>query len=265
MVHTIIEKQIAIRLLDTQIYNKLGITDKEERQRIIQTIIDNKSYIFSNLYILNTKSGVDYQRQMSNVLGYVNYVNMISEVGGWYVSNISTYCHLDQEAYKGVTDMQDDLRRQGINRGDPGWISTTDRGRLGYTCSLDGNLNGLKVYDDCSSFVTACLIQSGFLEKDTVIYNSYDYGENGKASQALIDAGFVWYPVSEMTEEERKNLQPGDIMVQRGHVQIFDHYGDAEARIYAYSWGQIYDSEPAGTCDSDYFVRKYEGIWRLEN
>lgn len=97
------ENKIAIRLLDTQIYYKLGITDITERQNIIQTILDNKSYVLNNLYILNARSGTDYNIQMSKILSYINYINMVDKVGEWYVSNIHTYCHLNQEKYDGVT------------------------------------------------------------------------------------------------------------------------------------------------------------------
>ncbi len=74
-----IEKQIAIRLLDIQIYNELGITNLEDRQMVIQSILDNKSYVFDNLYILNSKSGADYQRQMSNLLSDIEkeYISII--------------------------------------------------------------------------------------------------------------------------------------------------------------------------------------------
>ena len=276
-----IEKQIAIRLLDTELYNNLGIVDIAERQRLIQSIMDNKPYVFDNLYILNAKSGVDYQRQMSYVLfdiKFANYINMVEKVGDWYISNVHTYCSLNQEDYNDVVEQQRQLQEMGINRGDPEWISTTARGRQGYSCSLNGNLYNLTVYDDCSSYVTACLIQSGFLDEDTQQYNSYDYigGEyirngvvqtEGDAAQALRDAGFVWHPVSEMTEEEKMNLQQGDIMVRQGHVQIFDGFKTEENNpiIIAYSWGSINYIEPVETCRLDTFSDSYEGIWRLEN
>ncbi len=54
--------QTAIKLLDTQICNKLGITDIEERRKIIQTILDEKPHVLNNLYVLNIYSGADYQR-----------------------------------------------------------------------------------------------------------------------------------------------------------------------------------------------------------
>lgn len=56
------ETQVAIKLLDVQICNKLGITDINERTEIIQTILHENPSIFKNLYILNVYSGADYQR-----------------------------------------------------------------------------------------------------------------------------------------------------------------------------------------------------------
>lgn len=88
------------------------------------------------------------------------------------------------------------------------------------------------------------------------------------AAQALIDAGFVWYPISEMTEEELINLQKGDIMVKQGHIQIFDHFyydNNDNPLIYAYTWGHICYEEPTESCRRDYFEKNYVGIWRLEN
>lgn len=58
------ETQTAIKLLDAQICNKLGITDINERTKIIQTILDKNPGTFKNLYILNVYSGADYQRLM---------------------------------------------------------------------------------------------------------------------------------------------------------------------------------------------------------
>lgn len=110
------------------------------------------------------------------------------------------------------------------------------------------------------------------------MYNSYDFiGEEyiingeiqpeGDAAQALRDAGFVWHPVSEVTEDEQMNLQMGDIMVMKGHVQIFDHLNTEENNplIYAYTWGHICQEEPTTSCRWKYFAENYEGIWRLEN
>lgn len=62
------ETQIAIRLLDTQICERLGIMDMDERKKIIQTILEEYPSVLKNLYILNIYSGADYQGLMKRIL-----------------------------------------------------------------------------------------------------------------------------------------------------------------------------------------------------
>ncbi len=65
------KKLIAIKLLDTQIYNRLGIKDIDERKEIIQTILDKNPNVFDKLYFLNIKSGFDFQKVMLDTLSDV--------------------------------------------------------------------------------------------------------------------------------------------------------------------------------------------------
>lgn len=77
------ETQIAINLLDTQICNKLGITDIEDRKNIIQTILDENPSVFNNLYILNTYSSADYQRLMFITLFDIEQKYRFLDVDGY--------------------------------------------------------------------------------------------------------------------------------------------------------------------------------------
>lgn len=60
--------QLIIQILDRKMVEELGITDIEERKRIMQTLLTEKPNIFMQLYMLNAYSGTDFQRVLYNVL-----------------------------------------------------------------------------------------------------------------------------------------------------------------------------------------------------
>ena len=70
---------------------------------------------------------------------------------------------------------------------------------------------------DCSSYLWACLVQSGHFDVSTVKYTSSSYLPGGDATEAMEEAGFIWYPSSEISAED---LQAGDVLVRNGHVEI---------------------------------------------
>mgnify|MGYP002520522511 CR=1 FL=1 len=105
---------------------------------------------------------------------------------------------------------------------------------------------------DCSSYLWACLVQSGHFDVSTVKYTSSSYLPGGDATEAMEEAGFTWYPSSEITAED---LQAGDVLVRNGHVEIFSHFDKETNKEYAYTWGAVYKKEPA-----EKFHTKYN-IW----
>lgn len=165
------------------------------------------------------------------------------EIAEWYVDNIPTYCHMT------IEDIE-------VNGG-----PSIKRGRKEYECNLSGNLDGVTVGDDCSSYVWATLVQSGYFDSDTFKYNSANYLPGGGAESEMTEAGFTWHPMSELTADD---LKKGDILVKDGHVEIFYGY-DKFNRELALSWGDVYKSLPVPKKASrSNITRQYNGIWRID-
>lgn len=175
----------------------------------------------------------------------LTWLDCVKEVGAWYVKNISTYCHMTW----------DEVKKYG---------ESTARGRKGYECDVEGNLDGLKVSDDCSGFVWACLVQAGYFDSSVPVYTSGSYLPGGGGGLQMEEAGFTWHPGSEITG---KGVQEGDILVKDGHIEIFEEYGDY-GYVYSWTWGSVYDALPAKkgqNKDNIFGGNQYEGIWRLED
>lgn len=175
------------------------------------------------------------------------YQHNSEELAKWYVDNIPTYCHMT------IEDIE-------ANGGRP----STDRGRKGYECNLSGNLDGVTVGDDCSSYVWATLVQSGYFDSDTFKYNAENYLPGGGAESEMTEAGFTWHPKADLTADD---LKKGDILVRKGHIEIFYGYNEKGQEL-ALTWGKIYDKAPMtkNTIKSKIFEGKsgYEGIWRID-
>ncbi len=160
-----------------------------------------------------------------------------SEMGEWYTGNIPTY--------------------QGNSEVDE------DSPRMYYPC----NLIGMTVGDDCSSFVSACLVRYGLL-KDTwygsVHYNKNKKECNEKLKNKLESAGFLWHSKGEDYIPQR-----GDISVQHEdydgktiqHVEIVDSYNNNIIRVW--TWGRVYKSLP-DTRTIEEFMGRTSGYWRIE-
>lgn len=173
---------------------------------------------------------------------YETWSELVNEVGQWYLNNVSTYCYMTSGEIKAA--------------GGP----STDRGRKGYGCDLEGNLNGFNVYDDCSGFVWACLVQGGYFDSSTEVFQSTLYRPDESAAPHMKEAGFEWYSGAEMKGEE---LQIGDILVKKGHIEIFKEF-DNDGVMWAWTWGNVYKEEPKDRSDrKDNVFPNYEGVWRL--
>lgn len=172
------------------------------------------------------------------------WINTVDDVGQWYVKNVHTYCHMTVDEIK-------------ANGGRP----STERGRKKYSCDLDGNLNGIAVYDDCSGFLWACLVQAGYFEDTASAYNSGQYLPGNEGGKLMEEAGFCWHPLSELGVD---NLEKGDVLVKNGHVEIFNRFeGNIE---YAWTWGNVYGEEPTKKYSTKSEVaNSYQGVWRLGN
>lgn len=171
------------------------------------------------------------------------YQNNSEEIAQWYVANIPTYCHMTKEAIDAA--------------GGP----STKNGRKGYECDFSGNLNGVTVVDDCSGFVWATLVQSGYFDSSTAKYTSSAYLPGGDAENKMMEAGFTWHPMSELTGDD---LKRGDILVKDGHVEIFYGYNNVDREL-ALTWGKVYDELPAPKdAWKSNIDQKYNGIWRID-
>ena len=170
------------------------------------------------------------------------WVGVTNEVAQAYVANVHTYCTRTES--------------------DPGY-RTADKRKMYFLEGIGGNLEGMKVGDDCSSFVYACLIQAGYISQEDIVSwapTSGNYFPGGCMEEILENAGFVWHSKSELNAED---IQQGDILVRDGHVEIFDRYEDGVE--FAYTWGEIYDNEPTEKGYTIYTIwNDYEGVWRYE-
>lgn len=181
------------------------------------------------------------------------WIQIVDNVAQWYAANIKTYCSRTDKEHK-----------------EHGGLST-DGGRSGIKCELGGKLKGQLVGDDCSSFLQACLVQAGYLEKNkykTEVWgpNSEAYLPGGDGAKNLEAAGFVWIPKNKFMADTKQpeQLQKGDILVVNGHVEVFSHF-DSEGKECAWTWGKIYTAEPAQKGSTkDTIWNWYDGVWRLK-
>lgn len=170
------------------------------------------------------------------------WVGVTNEVAQAYLANVHTYCTR--------------------TKSDPGY-RTADKRKMYFLEGIGGNLEGMKVGDDCSSFVYACLIQAGYISQEDIVSwapTSENYLPGGCLEEILENAGFVWHSKSELNAED---IQQGDILVRNGHVEIFDRYEDGVE--FAYTWGEIYGEEPTEKETTIYTIWNFfEGVWRYE-
>ena len=160
------------------------------------------------------------------------FMQATAEMGNWYAGNINTYLAGSKKP---------------------------NTARKMYNCEV---IN-MKVGDDCSSFVSSCLVNAGIVNYTE--YSSYSFnprlgGFNKTLGEALGRHGFVWH-------EYTPDYVPkeGDISVQHKgchHVEIIASYNGDNVGIW--SWGKVYSSLPANRTNIK-LRNRMSGYWRLEN
>lgn len=160
------------------------------------------------------------------------FMQATAEMGNWYADNINTYL-------------------KGSRK--------TNTARKMYDCEI---IN-MKVGDDCSSFVSSCLVNAGIVNYTE--YTSYNFNPelsdfNKTLGNALGRYGFVWHKYTSDYVPQK-----GDISVQHNgchHVEIIASYSGDNVGIW--SWGQVYFSLPANRVNTK-LRNRMSGYWRVEN
>lgn len=165
------------------------------------------------------------------------FMQATEEMGNWYTSHITTYQNSTDNKATGE--------------------------RKYYACNIINKDAG----DDCSSFVSCCLVSTGIV--DSTEYTSVQYNKKKREcskdlTNRLEKAGFVWHEIDENYIPQR-----GDISVQHQnydnkdvrHVEIIASYDGSKVMVW--SWGRIYKSLPIERTKKDLFGRT-SGYWRIE-
>ncbi|GLC81711.1 hypothetical protein [Lacrimispora brassicae] len=160
------------------------------------------------------------------------WMQSVEAMGTWYVANVSTY-----------------LSNDGKNTN-----------RRAYSCPLIYP----SVYDDCSSYVSACLVYVG--SASSTQYNSWAYNKSSSnysaaLGTALSSVGFVWHAYDSTYIPAR-----GDIQVQHNgchHVEVIDSYDTQDGSTSIWSWGKVYSSLPVKRSKASWTSRT-SGYWRIE-
>lgn len=133
-----------------------------------------------------------------------------------------------------------------------GYTNENAYSQTGYLNSVTINEKTKNVRRDCSGYVSACLYYYGTFESETINWASYSFVENTNL------AGF-----EKITDYEYTDLQQGDILAKKGHVEIFDRIeGD---NVYVWSNGcgsHVLKSE--STIDNSVKNKKYPVVWRYK-
>lgn len=150
----------------------------------------------------------------------------VSDMGLWFGANVNTY----QKA-----------------------SSNKVKNRQPYPLIYDCPLIGEKIRDDCSGFVSACLIYAGVMGKGSM-YNAKDFqSTTGDCADALRAGGF------QSMAFDASILQEGDIYAHSGHVEI------CAGKNMQWGWGNThYNNMPckAGYSGSWTNGKTYTTIWR---
>lgn len=243
-------EEIVERLEEIMVENGISRLEEGSAQKFIETAMSDilgwKVIKANGRYIYTDENGTKNVLTPSIVewkLELDKYIIVSEEVAHWYTQNMDTYCKMTQE----------DIKKAG----EP----SIARGRGYYKCTISGNLEGVKVGDDCSCFVWAVLVQCGYFDKNTKYFSSGDYLPGDDAEKAMQSAGFTWHPMSELDGED---LRRGDILVKNGHVEIFYGY-NKNGQELALSWGNIHDSFPMTKAENvENIDKEYAGLWRIE-
>ncbi len=179
----------------------------------------------------------------------------LEEMAAWYVDNVYTYqMHEDSEQKTRIAN-----RNGGVVKA----YERTGRGRGMYECELLEGFKMNKVGDDCSGFVLAVIYyqtKGGF---ETNL-NDSDTGAmlGDKFKEKMEKWGFVALNPADM---EISDLQPGDILVQRGHVEFY------LSETSSFGWGSVKKEYPKNnkfgkSASNRYFTdeghEEYELVYR---
>lgn len=183
------------------IVNNYGLPDKINitiTDTWVQQKIEYKNRLIANPIVIGGGGG------MGNAALAGDWWSIVQQMGSWYEQNVHTYqgnCHT----------------------------------RKGYSCPL---LDGKNVFDDCSSFVTACVLAL-FKQKGGPDKGGWYGGPPSTAAmqpgsdwdRTLQSNGFKYIPFNQSI------LQPGDIYCggPSTHVEICAGQGKQ------YGWGSVHD------------------------
>lgn len=158
------------------------------------------------------------------------WAQSVKDMANWFQNNIHTY------------------------QGQPPGVKS-GRSYAGFPCPLVGGHN---VRDDCSGFVSGCLMLAG-INTSGAMYSSADFSvENSSIGQILKEKGWQAMPF------DKSALREWDIYSANAsggsggghhHVEICAGPG------MTYSWGSVHDTERGGM-PSRYCDRDYNIIWR---
>jgi hypothetical protein len=198
-------------------------------------------------------AGSDFATNQTQFFGdNSSWQNCCLTVWNWYYGNIKTYCtkYPGEEGYGKVK-----------------W------GRGYYTCELFPGTQGAG--DDCSSYVSNCLVYAGFLGKNEVNkFSSQDFTEMHKVQ--LEDGTETWEFRENSTLRKYFNCytyedyqngtyipRAGDIKAKKGHVEIIAETSPTAA----WSWGKVADASPCPRGDlSNYLAGgEYVKYWSLKD
>ncbi|ANU48243.1 hypothetical protein ADH76_11605 [Enterocloster clostridioformis] len=191
--------------------------------------IDGKLYYFEEKdeagYVTDGKEPI-------NESDVDDWMSCVEEIGKWYVKNVNTYLNNDNQGQ-----------------------------RKGYSCDILGKT----VYDDCSSYVSSCLVYLGIItstQYNSRAYNKDDPDYKPSLGYALEGAGFVWHKFDQSYIPRK-----GDISVQHNnchHVEIIDGYDSVTGKVTIWSWGKVYKKLPA-TRTIENLQNRMSGYWRKES
>ena len=166
-------------------------------------------------------------------MSYANgtWEKAVSDMGKWYQANIHTY---------------------------QGTLKKPRKGRTAYSCPL---VNGKRVYDDCTGFVTACLMYFGVSVPEGDPWHSAEMVAGARNfDKNMVAAGFVRYNYSFET------LKPFDIIYRNGHAEIYAGKSD---KYRSWGWGSVHDgidgrsAMPSGVNESE-LKTSYKYIYRKQ-
>ena len=152
------------------------------------------------------------------------WLDCVSRMGKWYEQNVHTYL---------------------------GTLVKPRASRKAYRCPL---INGV-VYDDCSSFIKACLQLFGVSEIKEMGITTTTMQPGSSFDRLLLASGFI------RLEFGKTELEPGDIMCggPRTHTEIYAGNGKS------YAWGNIHDGingHKGMPCPMSSRANKW--IWRIK-